>query len=255
MNRLITLFIAIAMMALLLPSSATAQFKENVAAASFDRGIGDFSWNNLPDLAQAMVENTRLEVLVKRAEKVVLVAGVVDTATGEILYGSVSDPILAIPNKFSLIEIGAGRLVTPWQGFDDPLLGFDDPLLGFDDPLLGFDDPLLGFDDPLLGFENPDFVFADRSFGFETVGDALDAIWGTNGASYQPMRSSSFRWGVGSRAAETPADVLDAIWGTNGASYEGPGDTLLVVAPLSLNPDTRVSYSAAILPFNSEVRD
>ena len=248
MNRLFILFIAISAMVLLLPSPAMAQFKTNVGAVSFDRELGDFSWNSLPELAQAMVENTRLDVLVERPEKIVLVAGVVDTATGEILYGSVSQPILALSRRSTLIEIGAGRLVNPWQGFDDPLLGFDDPLLGFDDPLLGFDDPL-------LGFENPDFVFRDFTFGFETLGMAIDAIWGTNGASYQPTRSSSFSWGTGGRAATTPEAVLDGIWGTNGASYEGPGDKLLIVAPLSVNPNTEVSFSAAILPFDSAVLD
>ena len=248
MNRLFVLFIAISSMVLLLPSPAMAQFKTNVGAVSFDRELGDFSWNSLPELAQAMVENTRLDVLVERPEKIVLVAGVVDTATGEVLYGSVSQPVLALSRQSTLIEIGAGRLVNPWQGFDDPLLGFDDPLLGFDDPLLGFDDPL-------LGFENPDFVFRDFTFGFETLGMAIDAIWGTNGASYQPTRSSSFSWGTGGRAARTPEAVLDGIWGTNGASYEGPGDKLLILAPLSLNPDTRVSFSAALLPFDSFLND
>lgn len=229
-------------------SIAEAQLKTDVASATFTAGI-EGPYQDLPDLAQKMVENTRLDVIVDRAEPIILVAGVLDR-NGNVLYGALSEPIIANPGRNPLIEVGAGRLVNPWQGFDDPLLGFDDPLLGFDDPLLRFDDPLLGFDDPLLGLVDPAFRFDDRSFGFEALGEAIDAIWGTNGTAYAPESTPDFIWGTGGAAAEDPVQVLDAIWDTNGASYEGPADSFLVLAPLSLDAETEVRFSAAVLPFS-----
>ncbi len=232
-----------------LTAPAQAQVKTDFAAVSFDTAIqGEYA--SLPELAQKMVENTRLSVHSTQGEKMILVVGVVDIETGEVIYGSLSEPILANPGKSALIEIGGGRLVSSWQAFDDPLLGFDNPSYGFEDPLLGFDDPLLGFDDPLLGFENGDFRFSDPYFGGEKP-PGLEAVWGTNGVAYKPQASAAYYAGVGSELAENPEQVLYGIWGVGGASYEGPAEHMLIVAPLSLDAKSGVGYSAAILPFTA----
>ena len=226
----------------LMMGSLQAQLKTDFSAVSFDNDLEAFSYNSLPELANTMVENTSMFIRSSRAEKVVLVAGIVDAKTGEILYGSVSEPILANRGR-KVIGIGKGPLRGVWEAFEDPLFGFEDPLFGFEDPLFGFEDPLFGFEDPLFGFEDP-------LFGFTGSTEAIDAIWGTNGTAFEPETSPAFIWGTNGVAAESPKAVLEAIWGVGGASYED-GTQLLILTSVSIDPDSKLPHSAAILPFRS----
>jgi hypothetical protein len=234
-----------------------AQSRDEVSMVSFDSSFSDFNYLGLEELADAMVENTRLTIRSTRSEKIVMVAGVVDAKSGEILYGRISKPILTskTPNdpkkqiNRSLVGIGKGPLSGIWDAFEDPLLGFEDPLLGFEDPLLGFEDPLLGFEDPLLGFEDPLLGFKDPTFGFKGTNEAIDAIWGAAGFSFQPTTSPFFSWSGGRGIATGSAgDVLEAVWGTNGVAYED-GTKLLILTTVSLDRKSQLRHSAAILPF------
>ena len=191
-----------------LVASAPAQLKTDFAAVSFDDDLDEFVYLSLPELGEAMVENTSLTIFSSRAEFVVLVAGVVDARTGEILYGSMSQPILANRGKARLIEIGGGPIGGPWDAFEDPLFGFEDSV------------------------------------------EALDAVWGTSGVGFAPTASPSFIWGTNGTAAGDPEGVLEAIWGVGGASYED-GTKLLILTSVSLDPESELPHSAAILPFRS----
>lgn len=233
--------LAILAASLAIATSLQAQLKTDFAATTFDRNLKDFVYTSLPELADAMVESTSLFIRASRAEKVVLVAGIVDARTGEIVYGSISAPILANRKTKKLIAVGDGPLRGAWQAFEDPLFGFEDPLFGFEDPLFGFEDPLFGFEDPLFGFEDP-------LFGFKEAGDASDAVWGTNGVALEPQTSPVFVWGTNGVAIENPEDVLEAVWGTNGVAYE-EGTKLLILTSVSIDPDSKLGHVAAILPF------
>ncbi|TGD72653.1 hypothetical protein E4634_14120 [Mangrovimicrobium sediminis] len=242
MNKQFAVHMAGLALAGALTAPVQAQLKTDVAAASFSAGIeGEYA--SLPELAQKMVENTQLAAITSRGEKMIMVVGVVDIETGHVVYGSLSEPILANPGKSALIEIGAGRLVSSWQAFEDPIFGFEDPLFGFEDPIFGFEDPIFGFEDPIFGFEDP-------LFGGEAP-PSLEAVWGTNGVAFKPQTSDAYYGGVGSREAQNPEQVLYGIWGVGGASYEGPAEYMLIVAPLSLDAGSEVGYSAAILPFTA----
>ncbi len=221
---------------------AQAQLKTDFAAASFAPGIvGDY--DSLQDLAKKMVANTRLVAASSGGEKMILVVGVLDMEGGGIIYGALSEPIVVNSGKSGLIEVGSGPLDVAWEAFEDPLFGFEDPIFGFEDPIFGFEDPIFGFEDPIFGFEDP-------LFGSEAP-PSFKAIWGTNGTAYEPDTSAAYKIGAGSIDAPNPEYLLNGIWGVGGASYEGPADLLLVVAPLSLDANTEVSYSAALLPFSA----
>ncbi len=226
--------LALVTLALGLSTQALAQ-RQDLVAAWFDDDITERSYDNLPDLAQLVLENTRLSAAVSEDEAFILVAGVVDIRSGRILYGALSRPMTAVAGRESLQLADQGRLRSPWQGFEDPLFGFEDPLFGKVAPPSGFEDPLFGFEDPLFGL----------------LGGPLEAVWGTDGASYKPSATRAYRRGIGGKGAASPEQVLEAVWGSDGASYEGPADSLLIVAPLSLDPETRVSFSAATLPFSA----
>ena len=227
----------------LMTGSLQAQLKTDFSVVSFNNDFEDFSYNSLPELADALVENTSVIIRSSRAEKVVLVAGVVDARTGEILYGSVSEPILANRGK-NLIGIGEGPLRGAWDAFEDPSFGFEDPSFGFEDTSFGFEDPSFGFEDPSFGFEDP-------SFGFEAPVEAIDAIWGTNGTAFEPETSPAFVWGTNGVAAEGPEDILALKFeGIDGESYE-EGTKLLILTTVSVDPDSELPHSGAILPFRS----
>lgn len=217
---------------LALCTQAHAQ-RQDVVAAWFDDDITERQYDNLPDLAQLVLESSRLSAAVSEDEDFILVAGVVDIRSGRILYGALSKPLRAVAGQESLQLIGEGRLRSPWQGFEDPLFGFEDPLFGKVAPPSGFEDPLFGFEDPLFGI----------------LAAPLEAVWGSDGASFNPGATRPYRRGVGAKGASTPEQVLEAVWGSDGASYEGPANSLLILAPLSLDRETRVAFSAATLPF------
>ncbi len=226
--------LGLATLALALSTQAMAQ-RQDLVAAWFDEDITERRYDNLPDLAQLVLENTRLSAAVRESEDFILVAGVLDMRSGKILYGALSQPMTAVAGQESLQLAGKGRLRSPWQGFEDPLFGFEDPLFGKVAPPSGFEDPLFGFEDPLFGI----------------LGGPLEAVWGTDGVLFNPGATRAYRRGVGGKGAATPEQVLEAVWGSDGASYEGPADSLLIVAPLSLDPETRVSFSAATLPLSA----
>lgn len=250
--------LAAASASLLFATSAPGQLKTDFAVMSFDDDLEGFVYLDLPELGEAMVEKTNLTIVSSRAERVVLVAGVLDARSGEILYGAVSQPILANRGQSGLIQIGDGPLRGAWDAFEDPLFGFEDPLFGFEEPSFGFEEPSFGFEEPSFGFEEP-------SFGFETGSEALDAIWGTNGVGFAPMTTPAFIWGTGGTAVESPEDILaiaydgvdgEAFDGVDGEAYDGvdgeayaEGTKLLIVTSFSLDPDSGVRHSAAILPF------